>query len=118
MVDGLWLTGLILTCLLGAFLTVIRLPGTWLVVAATAAYSWHFGWTRPGWRMLALLVGLAVVAEVVEFLASTISARRAGASHRASWCALLGGIAGMLVFTIPLPEYRQCLRPLLEYWDL
>ena len=103
MVDGLWLVGLILMCLLGAFLTVIHLPGTWLVVAATAAYSWHFDWTRPGWQVLAALVGLAVVAEIVEFLASTISARRAGASRRASWCALLGGIAGMLVFTIPLP---------------
>lgn len=101
--DGVWLAGLVLTCLLGVVLALVRLPGTWLVVVASVAFSWHFDWTRPGWPLLVILVALAVVAEIVELAASVILARQAGATRRASWWALIGGVAGMFVFTIPLP---------------
>lgn len=94
---------MIVVCLLGVVLTIVRLPGTWLIVAAACAHSWHFNWTGPSWGVLAALVGLAVAAEIIELVASVISARRAGASKRATWCALLGGIAGMIVFSVPLP---------------
>ena len=43
--------------------------------------------------------------EVIELAASAVIARRAGASGRAAWGGLIGGIAGMflLSFLVPIP---------------
>lgn len=113
MIDGLWTAALILFCVCGVVITVFRLPGTWLVVAAAAGYSWHFDWSRPGWQVLVGLVAAAVVGEVLELLMSVVAARKAGAGRRASWCALIGGFVGMFVFTLPLPVLGTILGGLL-----
>ena len=94
---------LALACLLALVLSALQLPGTWLLVAAAAGYDWCFGWQRFGVRGLALLAGMAVVAELFELLPSLWLARRVGASRRAAWTGLLGGVAGMFVFTLPAP---------------
>ena len=52
--------------------------------------------------MIYVLAGLAVAGEVWEFLSSAWLARRAGASRRASWYALAGGIVGIFVFSLPV----------------
>ncbi len=101
--DTAWLIGLIVASVCGVALTIVRLPGTWLVVLSAGVYSWHTDWSRPGWGILGVLIALAVLAEVLEFAASMVTARKAGASGRAMWCGVVGGFAGMLVFTIPLP---------------
>jgi len=103
LIDTIWLTGLVLTCVAGAAISFFRLPGTWLIVLSATACSWHFGWSRPTWQWLTVLVGLAVVAEVVELVSSAVLAKQAGASRKASWYALFGGILGMFLFTVPLP---------------
>ncbi len=101
--DVLWQVSLVILCVAGVVLTVVRLPGTWLVVAATAACSWHFDWLRPSWRIVIALLVMAILAEGIEMMASLITARKAGASKRALWYALAGGFFGMFLFTIPLP---------------
>ncbi|UCF33172.1 MAG: DUF456 domain-containing protein, partial [Phycisphaerales bacterium] len=45
----------------------------------------------------------AVVGELIEFFASMVTAKKAGASRQAAWGALLGGFVGMFIFTIPVP---------------
>ncbi|MCH7527592.1 MAG: DUF456 domain-containing protein [Planctomycetes bacterium] len=103
MVETLLLIGLIVVALAGVGLTLVKLPGTWLILAAAAGYSWYFDWTRPTWKALLVLFVLAAIGEVIELLAGVASVQRAGASRRASWWALGGGIVGMFLFTIPLP---------------
>lgn len=100
--DALWLAGLIVAALVGSAATVVRLPGTWLLVVAAGVHSWHYDWQRPHWHVLIVLVALSGIAEIVELFLSLAAVRYAGASRRATWCALIGGIAGMFVFTIPL----------------
>ena len=100
--DGLWLAGLAIAAFVGAAATVVRLPGTWLLVIAACVHSWHYGWQRPHWQVLIVLVVLSGIAEIVELFLSLAAARHAGASRRGTWCALIGGIVGMFVFTIPL----------------
>jgi uncharacterized protein YqgC (DUF456 family) len=41
--------------------------------------------------------------EVIELLTSVLTARKAGASRRAGWGGLIGGIVGMFLFSIPVP---------------
>ncbi|MBI4717615.1 MAG: DUF456 domain-containing protein [Planctomycetes bacterium] len=97
------IAALLCACLAGVLLTCIRLPGTWVIVAAAAGFGWWDGWQKLTGLTLAILVGAAAAAEVVEMMMSVVVARRAGASRQAAWGGLLGGIAGMLLLTVPIP---------------
>ena len=90
-------------CLAGIVLTALRLPGTWLIVAGAAAFGLSRDWTGVSFVVLGVLFGIALLAEVVELLVSVVTARKAGASGRATWGGLIGGIVGMCVLSIPVP---------------
>ena len=97
------LVSLVVLSLSGIALAVVQLPGTWVILITAAAYDWYFDWQRIGWKWLAGLAVLAVAAEVVDSLASMVAARRAGASRRAAVGALVGGFAGMILLSLPVP---------------
>ncbi len=87
----------------GVILAALQLPGTWIILAAGIGYDWYYDWQRIGWQGLAMLLGVAVVAEAVDTFASLVVAKRAGASRRASIGALLGGFGGMFFLSLPAP---------------
>jgi uncharacterized protein len=101
LVNSLWLGTIIL-----------GLPGTWLMVFSTALVAW-LRWV-PGrpfgdqmispWTLLCL-IGLALVGEVLEFIAGAAGARKAGGSGRGALAAVVGGLVGALAgtFIIPIP---------------
>ncbi len=93
-------------CLLavaGIFLAMLQLPGTWLILAASVGYDGYHGWRYLGWKWLVALTAAALTAEVVELAASFVVARKGGASRRASICAVIGGMAGMILLSVPIP---------------
>ena len=87
----------------GVLLAVFQLPGTWLILAAAAGYDWYHDWQRIGWPWLVGLLAVAVAAEIADTASSMLAARKAGASRRASFGALIGGFAGMIFLTAALP---------------
>lgn len=97
------LIGLILLAVVGILLSLLQLPGVWLVLAATAAYDWYYGWERIGWKWLVVLALVAGIAELIDGFASVVATKKAGASRRAVVGALIGGFAGMIVFSLPAP---------------
>lgn len=101
--NSLLLISLIVLCLSGTALAVLQLPGTWVILISAVGYDWYYGWERIGWQWLVGLGLLAVAAEVVDSLAAIVAARRAGASRRAALGALVGGFAGMLLLSVPVP---------------
>jgi uncharacterized protein len=103
LIDALWLAGLLVLCMAGVALTLVRLPGPWLLVGAATVYSWHYDWAKPAWQVLIVIVVMAVIGEVLEMAASAFAAGKAGASRRAMLSALVGGVVGMFVFSVPLP---------------
>lgn len=98
-----WGIALTLVCILGVLMTMFRLPGTWLIVAVAAFYGWFDGWVRLSVSLLLILLGIAVLAEILETVMSMLAVRRVGASRKAAIGGLLGGFAGMLIFSIPVP---------------
>jgi uncharacterized protein YqgC (DUF456 family) len=96
---------LVLCCVVAVAMTAVRLPGTWLIIAAALLYGWWADWQGVGLWLVILLVGVALAAEVIELLASAFTARKAGASRQAAWGALIGGFLGMLLlsFLVPIP---------------
>jgi uncharacterized protein YqgC (DUF456 family) len=96
-----WL-GIILLALLcvGALLTLVfGLPATFLIVLIAGVYGWATGFAEVTWGTIAGLLGLALLAEAIEFA----SAARGGSdpatrpSLRITASAIAGAVAGGLL---------------------
>jgi uncharacterized protein len=91
----------------GVFLVLMQLPGTWLMLGATVGVAWWRwdGWSGAGviggWTLVVLLV-LALLGELVEFLGPAVGAAKEKSSRRAVVLAVAGGIIGAMVGTVVL----------------
>ena len=95
------------------------LPGNWLIVVVAAVVAWlapdesRFAIAPAN---LAVLVGLAIAGEVVEFAAGSAAATRAGGSRRGALGALagafVGAIAGAMV-GLPVPVIGSAIAAVL-----
>lgn len=97
---------LMLLQVLGLLLTIIGLPGLWLMVAAVGAYAWLTVWNRyVGWPAMIVVLALAFLSEVAEFLAGAAGSAKAGGTKRGMAGALVGGLVGAIALTpfIPIP---------------
>jgi uncharacterized protein YqgC (DUF456 family) len=108
----LWILWLLLLCtinLLSWTSNLLSLPGNWLIVLATAVYAYFFPETEQsgiGWMGVGILVVLAILGEIVEFVAGAAMAGKRGASRRAMALAVVGTMVGSIagaMFTIPIP---------------
>jgi uncharacterized protein YqgC (DUF456 family) len=100
----LWYLLLIALQFAGLSLTVLGLPGLWLMVAGLVGYAWVTGLNHYlGWATLITVFVLALVAEVLEFYTGSAGAKKAGASRRGMLGALVGALIGGFLFTIPVP---------------
>ena len=103
---SLLLVLLLLACL---FLTLLGMPGNWLMVAVTAVYASFVPAQSPaalGWKTVLVLLLLAALGEVVELLAGAMGTARAGGSRRGAVLALVGSLAGGLLgmfVGLPIP---------------
>src|SRR5437667_6770761 len=93
---------LALCCLAGLVLVRLGLPGLWVMVAGVVGYGWLTDFRSVGVTTIALVLGLALVGEIVETWLGFRLARRYGGSPRAGWGALVGGIVGAVV-GVPVP---------------
>lgn len=97
-----------LLLLLGAILVVVglagillpALPGTPLVFVGLLLAAWAEGFEKVGWFPLTILGILTVASLVIDFLATTMGAKRVGATWKGMAGAAVGTIAGIF-FGIP-----------------
>jgi uncharacterized protein YqgC (DUF456 family) len=100
-------------------LTLLGMPGNWLMVAATATYAYLTpaeSAASIGWKVVAVLFVLAALGEIIELLAGAMGAAKAGGSKRGAVLALLGSIIGGIVGVIigmPIPLAGPILAALL-----
>ena len=88
--------------IVGLLLIPLGLPGLWVIVLGILGYGWLTGFATVKAWLLVLVIGLALLGEVVEAWIGFRFARRYGGSSRAGWGALLGGLVGAIV-GVPLP---------------
>lgn len=93
---------LYIVLLAGLVLIPLGMGGTFVMVGAAALFGLITGFEPITLRLLAVLLGLALVGEGIESLLGVAMARRYGASKWGMWGAFLGGIAGAVVGT-PVP---------------
>lgn len=90
--------------LIGLAVTLMTLPGLWLMVASAAGYAALTHFQYIGWRTLIVLLIWAGIAEVVEITSSGAGAKKAGGGRAGLWGALIGGvIGGIWLSFIPIP---------------
>ena len=91
--------GLIIIGLLGVFLPV--LPGIPLAFTGMLLAAWAGGFREIS-VIIIIVLGLLTLASVaIDFLASALGAKRAGASRMAIVGAGLGSLFGLLFFSLP-----------------
>lgn len=103
--DWIYYVALLALLITGLFVNLLGLPGLWLMLASAAAYAWATRWDYVGWPSLLTLLVLAIIAEVVEFLAGSAGAKKAGGGVRGMIGAVVGGLLGgfFLTFLVPIP---------------
>ncbi len=100
-------TGLVLANVVWLFLTVLGLPGNWLMVLTAAVMTWWTWGEDPMFSITVLIAAtvIGLVGELLEFLLGAVGARKAGGSRRAAAMSIVGAVAGGIVatFLIPIP---------------
>ena len=113
------LVGLLLSMVIGWFLTLVGLPGNWLIVCMAALFAWaspETGSIHLSWLSVGALAVLAGVGEAAEFTASMWGTKRAGGSRRAAWMSLVGSLGGAIfggIVGLPLPLIGSALGAVL-----
>jgi uncharacterized protein YqgC (DUF456 family) len=85
--------------LIGIVLPVI--PGTILIFLAALAYSLLDGFRAVGWPTLVGLGLLTVVATTADLWAGSLGAKVGGASGWSVFLGLIGGLVGLVLFSLP-----------------
>jgi uncharacterized protein YqgC (DUF456 family) len=78
----------------GILIIPIGLPGTFLILGSALLFALATGFATISWGVLAVLLAIAVVAEVVEFVLGAAAAKRFGGSNTAMAGAIIGGFVG------------------------
>lgn len=89
--------------LVGLLFIAIGLPGSWLIVGAAFLFAVLTGFEDISRNILFLLLGLAVLGEIVELLLGIFVAKKYGASRYGLWGAFFGGLAGAMMGTALFP---------------
>ncbi len=105
----LWSLLFLLLAIASWIATLFGAPGLWVLVAAAVLNAWlvpkDYMVYTPWWSV-GVLIGLALLGELVEFLASALGVQRLGGSHRASILAIVGSLVGAFAgffIGIPIP---------------
>ena len=85
----------------GSFcLNVVALPGNWMIVGGSALFAWLVKTADGGgisWPVVGVLLVLAILGEVAEFVAGLVGAAKHGASRRAMALSVVGSIVGSMI---------------------
>lgn len=92
----------------GVVLTLLQLPGNWLIVLATGLAAW-WGWDQDpgarlvGWTTLVVVLSLALAAELAELALGAVAAKKAGGTRRGAVYAIVGGMVGAIIGSMVIP---------------
>lgn len=94
---------MLLVCIVaGLMLVPFGLPGLWVMALGVIGYGWLTAFHTVGAGIIALVVGIALLGEIVDWWLGFRFATKYGGSRRAGWGALIGGIVGAFV-GVPVP---------------
>ena len=100
-------------------LNAVGAPGNWVMLVIAGIYSWMMPSDSPysfGLIVIILVLALAAIGEILEFLTGVIGAKKAGGSKKGMWCSVIGSIVGSfggVMVGIPVPIIGSLIAALL-----
>jgi uncharacterized protein YqgC (DUF456 family) len=76
------------------------LPGNILIFAGALVYGIFTGFEEVAFWVLAVLAGISIGAQVLDYVAEAYGAKRFGASKYGIWGGVIGAIVGLIIFNI------------------
>ena len=105
--DYLWAALLLIAILIGWVMTLLSLPGNWLMIAAAALFAFLIppeSSLAITWPWVVGLVVLALLGELAELVAGALGVASGGGSKRGAALAVVGSVVGgMLLVWVGLP---------------
>ncbi len=90
-----WITLAIL--IIGALGTVLPvLPGLPLMALSVGAFAWAEGFQQITWGYLAVIIFLALLGSLLDYILGTVTIKKMGASKAGIWGFVLGGVGGLI----------------------
>ena len=99
---ALWIVAVLLMAVGVAGVVLPALPGVVFVFLGILLAAWIDDFARIGGLTLGVLAALAVIAFVIDYLASTVAAKRAGATRLGLLGAAIGTVLGIFTGFIGL----------------
>lgn len=96
-VFGLLGYALVLLGLIGTVVPVV--PGPFIIWLGALTWAWADGFQRIGWPALILMGVMALAAWGMDFMLTTVSSRKAGASWKSIGGAIVGGFIGGILLS-------------------
>ncbi len=93
----------IVVTVIGIGLTIIGLPGNWLIFFVALGYGYLEAFAYMNNTVLLILFGAVLAGELVEFIAGSLGAKKENATKTAILAAFIGGIAGGIIGTGIMP---------------
>lgn len=117
MADVLWWGLAVVLIVAGLAGTVLpALPGTALILGGIVLGAWIDGFTRVGTFTLVLVAALALLSWLLEYVATLLGARKAGASRWALLGATVGTVLGLLMGLVGVLFMPLMGAALGEFW--
>jgi uncharacterized protein len=88
---------LVVLGLAGLAMIPLGLPGLWVMVGGILAYGWLTGFHSVGVATIAIVLGIALLGEILDNWLGFRFAKRYGGSTRSGWGALIGGLVGAVI---------------------
>ena len=85
--------------LLGTLLPLI--PGPPIIWLGALYYAWRTNWVEVGWPSLTVLLLLALIGGTADLWMGYLGASKGGASVWATVASMVGGLIGLVVFSVP-----------------
>ena len=98
-----WASLFLVTLAVGWILTLLSLPGNWLMLLAAVLYAYLLPPETAvsiGWGVVFAMAVLALLGELLEFAAGAMGATRQGGSKRGAILAALGAVPGAILGAI------------------
>jgi len=83
--------------LVGLAMIPLGLPGLWVMVGGILVYGWLTEFRSVGVITIAIVLGIALLGEIIDNWLGFRFAKRYGGSSRSGWGALIGGLVGAVV---------------------
>jgi len=87
----------LLVAVIGLISIIFGFPGNFIILADSVFYGWYGDFKSISFQVLIVLILLAVLGEVIEFLLGIIGSKRHKSSNSAIVGSIVGGIIGAIL---------------------